>query len=53
MQNASLLRIFAQFKKKCLKSKLVLVGAGNLMEDIKSYAIELGMRCIVMFYFLT
>lgn len=44
-----LLQIFTQFKKECMNSKLILVGTGSLMDEIKSYAVELGIRQDVLF----
>lgn len=44
-----LLQIFAEFKNKSINSKLILVGTGNLMDEMKSYAVELGVSNDVMF----
>lgn len=44
-----LLQVFAQVKAKRPNSKLVLVGTGNLADEIKAYATELGISSDVMF----
>lgn len=44
-----LLQIFAQLKKERQNSKLILVGAGELMDEIKGYAVELGINADVLF----
>lgn len=44
-----LLEIFKDFKDKCPNSKLILVGTGDLTENVKNYSIELGIQEDVLF----
>lgn len=44
-----LLQAFMQLKARRPNSKLLLVGSGNLTDEIKEYAIELGISSDVMF----
>lgn len=44
-----LLQVFAQLKKLRQNSKLILVGVGDLMEEMKEYAVELGINTDVLF----
>ena len=44
-----LLQAFMQLKARRPNSKLLLVGSGNLTDEIKAYAIELGISYDVMF----
>lgn len=44
-----LLQIFAQSKRECQNSRLLLVGTGSLMNEMKRYAVELGIETDVMF----
>lgn len=44
-----LLQAFTQVKTRRPNSKLLLVGSGNLTDEIKAYAIELGISYDVMF----
>ena len=45
-----LLDIFAEIHKKNEKTKLLLIGIGDLMEEIKAYAEEKGLMDCVNFY---
>lgn len=44
-----LLQVFTRVKAKRPNSKLLLVGSGNLTDEIKAYATELGISYDVMF----
>lgn len=44
-----LLEVFACFKKKYDNAKLLLVGEGQLMNEVKNYAIDLGIKDDVIF----
>ncbi|MEW4225658.1 glycosyltransferase [Rossellomorea marisflavi] len=44
-----IIKVFSEVIKKKVNSKLVLVGEGNLMDDVKNYANELGILKNIQF----